>query len=109
MASKKIRARKMARAAVKSRTKSKTSKTAAKRFWKSTASGKIRRAKGRHGHFLSKRGQKARETTGTTLVHETNFDQVNRMLPGLKAKRKRTKYLASKAKKAVQTTAQTKA
>jgi ribosomal protein L35 len=73
--------------------KLKTRKAAAKRFWKSTAKGQIRRSKGSHGHFLAKRGQKARLQTGTTLIHESNYEQANRLVPALGAKRKRSQAL----------------
>jgi ribosomal protein L35 len=73
--------------------KLKTRKAAAKRFWKSTAKGQIRRSKGSHGHFLAKRGQKARLQTGTTLIHESNYEQANRLVPSLGAKRKRSQAL----------------
>lgn len=80
--------------------KMKTRKAAAKRFRKATATGKIVRSKGAHGHFLSKRGQKARNSQGTTMVHESNFNQVNDLLPGLGAKRKRSKHLKNLAARA---------
>jgi ribosomal protein L35 len=80
--------------------KLKTRKAAAKRFRKATANGKIVRSKGAHGHFLAKRGQKARLSQGTTLVHESNFEQVNRLVPALGAKRKRSKALRNAAKNA---------
>ncbi|MBI1308409.1 MAG: 50S ribosomal protein L35 [Proteobacteria bacterium] len=80
--------------------KLKTRKAAAKRFRKASANGKIIRSKGAHGHFLSKRGQKARQSQGTTLVHESNFEQVNKLVPALGAKRKRSKYLKNQAAKA---------
>tara|TARA_B100000609_G_C16809033_1_gene230091 strand:+ start:61 stop:375 length:315 start_codon:yes stop_codon:yes gene_type:complete len=77
--------------------KLKTKKAAAKRFWKSSAKGKIRRGVQGHGHFLSKMGQKARKLQGTTTVSESNFDMVARMLPMLNAKKKRTKALNKEA------------
>ena len=73
--------------------KMKTNRAAAKRFWKITARGKIRRAKQGHGHFLSKMGQKARKLAGTTLVSESNYAKVNELLPYHGAKRRRTKAL----------------
>jgi ribosomal protein L35 len=73
--------------------KLKTRKAAAKRFRKATGTGKIVRSKGAHGHFLAKRGQKARNSQGTTMVHESNFEQVNRLVPALGAKRKRSKAI----------------
>jgi large subunit ribosomal protein L35 len=73
--------------------KLKTRKAAAKRFWKATAKGQIRRSKGSHGHFLAKRGQKARLQTGTTLIHETNYNQANKLVPSLGAKRKRSQAI----------------
>ncbi len=73
--------------------KLKTRKAAAKRFRKATATGQIVRSKGAHGHFLAKRGQKARLSQGTTLVHESNFEQVNRLVPSLGAKRKRSQAI----------------
>lgn len=73
--------------------KMKTKKAAAKRFQKSTASGKIVRGIQGHGHFLSKMGQKARGLAGTTYVSNDDFARVDRMLPYFGAKRKRTKAL----------------
>lgn len=75
--------------------KLKTRKAAAKRFRKATGTGKIVRSKGAHGHFLAKRGQKARLSQGTTMVHESNFEQVNRLVPSLGAKRKRSQAIKS--------------
>ena len=80
--------------------KLKTRKAAAKRFRKATANGKIVRSKGAHGHFLSKRGQKARTSQGTTYVHDSNFEQVNKLVPSLGAKRKRSKFLKNLINKA---------
>jgi ribosomal protein L35 len=80
--------------------KLKTRKAAAKRFRKATANGKILRSKGAHGHFLSKRGQKARNSQGTTYVNDSNFEQVNKLVPALGAKRKRSKFLKNQANKA---------
>ena len=73
--------------------KLKTRKAAAKRFRKATATGQVRRSKGSHGHFLAKRGQKARNSAGTTLVHESNYNQVNALVPALGAKRKRSQAI----------------
>lgn len=73
--------------------KLKTKKAAAKRFKKSTATGKIVRGIQGHGHFLSKDGQKARTGAGTTLVSDADFNMVNNLLPYANAKRKRTKAL----------------
>ncbi len=73
--------------------KLKTKRAAYKRFWKSTAKGKIRRGIRNHGHFLSKMGQKARRLAGTALVDDCNFNMIDRMLPMLRAKRKRTQAL----------------
>lgn len=73
--------------------KMKTKKAAAKRFQKSTASGKIIRGIQGHGHFLSKMGQKARALAGTTYVSDSDFARIDRMLPYFGAKRKRTKAL----------------
>lgn len=87
--------------------KLKTRKAAAKRFRKATANGKIVRSKGAHGHFLSKRGQKARNSQGTTMVHESNFEQVNRLVPALGAKRKRSKAIRSAATRAAAAAAET--
>lgn len=81
--------------------KLKTRKAAAKRFRKATANGKIVRSKGSHGHFLAKRGQKARLSAGTTYVHDSNFEAVNKLVPALGAKRKRSKYLANRLKRAL--------
>ncbi len=79
--------------------KLKTRKAAAKRFRKATANGKIVRSKGAHGHFLAKRGQKARLSQGTTYVHDSNYEQVNKLVPALGAKRKRSKYIANQLAK----------
>jgi len=73
--------------------KLKTKKAAAKRFPKSTARGKIVRAIQGHGHFLSRRGQKAYALAGTTLVSDDDFAKVDKLLPYARAKRKRTKAL----------------
>ena len=81
--------------------KLKTRKAAAKRFRKATANGKIVRSKGAHGHFLAKRGQKARLSAGTTYVHDSNFEAVNKLVPALGAKRKRSKYIAKTLKRAM--------
>ena len=81
--------------------KLKTRKAAAKRFWKATATGQVRRAKGGHGHFLAKRGQKARLSQGATLVHESNYEQVNALVPALGAKRKRSKAIKNALKRLV--------
>lgn len=80
--------------------KMKTRKAASKRFRKATANGKIVRSKGAHGHFLSKRGQKAGDSQGTTYVHDSNFEAVNKLVPALGAKRKRSKYIANQTRKA---------
>jgi ribosomal protein L35 len=82
--------------------KLKTRKAAAKRFRKATANGKILRSKGAHGHFLAKRGQKARLSAGTTYVHDSNFEAVNKLVPALGAKRKRSKYLANQTRRAAE-------
>ena len=71
--------------------KLKTKKSAVRRFWKSTASGKIRRGIKGHGHFLSKKGQGAHALQGTEIVDNNNFAVVDKLLPY--AKRKRTKAL----------------
>ncbi len=73
--------------------KLKTRKAAAKRFWKATATGQVRRAKAGHGHFLAKRGQDARNSQGATLVNESNYEQVNKLVPALGAKRKRSQSI----------------
>lgn len=83
--------------------KTKTRKAAAKRFRKATATGKIIRSKGHHGHFLSKRGQKARLNTGTTYVSDANFEQANALVPALGAKRKRSKAIKNALRKATET------
>jgi len=80
--------------------KLKTRKAAAKRFRKATATGKIIRSKGAHGHFLAKRGQKARNSQGTTLVHDSNFEQVNKLVPALGAKRKRSQAIRNALRRA---------
>lgn len=85
--------------------KLKTRKAAAKRFRKATANGKIVRSKGAHGHFLSKRGQKARNSQGTTYVSDSNFEQVNKLVPALGAKRKRSKAIANKLRRAAEAVA----
>lgn len=81
--------------------KMKTRKAAAKRFRKATATGKIIRSKGHHGHFLSKRGQKARKNQGTTYVNDANFNQANALVPALGAKRKRSKSIKNALRRAV--------
>lgn len=73
--------------------KLKTKKAAAKRFSKSTATGKIKRGIQGHGHFLSKMGQKAYGLAGSTFVSDADFDRVDAMLPYFNAKRKRTRAL----------------
>lgn len=85
--------------------KLKTRKAAAKRFRKATANGKILRSKGAHGHFLSKRGQNARDSQGTTYVSDSNFEQVNKLVPALGAKRKRSKAIANKIRRAAEAVA----
>ena len=80
--------------------KMKTRKAAAKRFRKATATGKIIRSKGHHGHFLSKRGQKARKNQGTTYVNDANFNQANALVPSLGAKRKRSKAIKNALRRA---------
>lgn len=87
--------------------KLKTRKAAVKRFRKATATGKIVRSKGSHGHFLAKRGQKARLTKGTTLVSDANFNQVNALVPSLGAKRKRSKAIKSALRRAAAAATQT--
>lgn len=81
--------------------KMKTRKAAAKRFRKATGTGKIIRSKGHHGHFLSRRGQKARRNQGTTMVNESNFEQVNALVPALGAKRKRSKAIKAALRRAM--------
>lgn len=80
--------------------KMKTRKAAAKRFRKATATGKIIRSKGHHGHFLSKRGQKARKNQGTTYVNDANFNQANALVPALGAKRRRSKAIKNALRRA---------
>jgi ribosomal protein L35 len=80
--------------------KMKTRKAAAKRFRKATATGKIIRSKGHHGHFLSKRGQKARKNQGTTMVNDANFNQANALVPALGAKRRRSKSIKAALRRA---------
>jgi ribosomal protein L35 len=80
--------------------KLKTRKAASKRFRKATGTGKIVRSKGAHGHFLAKRGQKARNSQGTTMVHESNFEQVNKLVPALGAKRKRSQAIRNAIRRA---------
>lgn len=90
----------MAKAKVK-KFKMKTRKAAAKRFRKATANGKIVRSKGHHGHFLAKRGQKARKNQGTTYVSPSNFNQVNALVPALGAKRKRSTSIKNALRRAM--------
>lgn len=73
--------------------KLKTKKAAAKRFSKSTATGKIKRGIQGHGHFLSKLGQKAYALAGSTFVSDADFARVDAMLPYFNAKRKRTRAM----------------
>lgn len=73
--------------------KLKTCKAASKRFPKTTARGKIKRGQRNHGHFLSRRGQKARNLAGTVLVNAHNYDKVCSLMPYENAKKKRTKAL----------------
>ncbi|MFZ2619902.1 MAG: bL35 family ribosomal protein [Alphaproteobacteria bacterium] len=74
--------------------KMKTRRAAAKRFKKSTANGKILRSIRNHGHFLSRRGHhKAAKLAGTTYVNDSNYAMVNKLVPALGAKKKRTKFL----------------
>jgi ribosomal protein L35 len=80
--------------------KMKTRKAAAKRFRKATAKGKIVRSKGHHGHFLAKRGQKARQNQGTTYVNPANFNQVNALVPALGAKSKRSRSIKNALRRA---------
>lgn len=89
--------------------KLKTRKAAAKRFRKATGTGKIIRSKGSHGHFLAKRGQKARKSQGTTLVHESNYHQVNALVPALGAKRKRSKAIKNAIRRRAEGAATTQA
>lgn len=77
--------------------KMKTKKAAAKRFPKATARGKIVRGQRNHGHFLSKMGQAARHLAGTTYVSDSDFNAIAKMLPMLKAKKKRTLALKKDA------------
>lgn len=77
--------------------KLKTKKAAVKRFPKSTARGKIVRCIQGHGHFLSKKGQKAYSLQGTELVSDHDFDRINKLMPYANAKKKRTKALRRQA------------
>lgn len=61
--------------------KLKTNRGAAKRF-KSTASGRFKRARSHLRHILTKKSAKRkRHLRGTTLVHESDTALVRRMLP----------------------------
>ncbi len=85
--------------------KMKTRRAAAKRFRKATANGKLTRSKRNHGHFLAKMGgRKAGKLQGTTYVSAADYNTVNKLLPGLGAKKKRTKAI----KRAVAAAAATK-
>lgn len=86
--------------------KMKTRKAAAKRFRKATATGKIIRSKGHHGHFLSKRGQKARNNQGTTYVSDANFEQANALVPALGAKKKRSRAIKNSLRRAAEASQQ---
>lgn len=97
------------KAAIMAGFKMKTRKAAAKRFWKATANGQVKRAKGGHGHFLSRRGQKARLSAGTTLVHESNYNQVNALVPALGARRKRSLAIKKALRRALAAAAALKA
>jgi large subunit ribosomal protein L35 len=61
--------------------KIKTNKAAAKRF-KRTATGKIKRRKPLKNHILTKKTTKRkRNLRRSTLVHKSDMDRVNAMLP----------------------------
>lgn len=61
--------------------KLKTNKSASKRF-KVTGTGKIKRTQGGKQHILGKKSpKKIRNLRGTTLVDETNFKQIKKMMP----------------------------
>jgi large subunit ribosomal protein L35 len=61
--------------------KMKTNKAAAKRF-KRTATGKIKRRKPLKNHILTKKTTKRkRKLRQPTLVHKSDMDRVNAMLP----------------------------
>jgi len=61
--------------------KMKTNKAAAKRF-KRTATGKIKRRKPLKNHILTKKTTKRkRNLRQPTLVHKSDMDRVNAMLP----------------------------
>lgn len=61
--------------------KLKTNKGAAKRF-KKTASGKIKRRKPLKNHILTKKTRKRkRNLRQATLVHKSDMDRVEAMLP----------------------------
>ncbi|HNU90720.1 MAG TPA: 50S ribosomal protein L35 [Spirochaetota bacterium] len=61
--------------------KLKTNSGAKKRF-KLTKNGKVKRAKGYKRHMLeAKSSKRKRQLRGPGLVHETELDRVKRMLP----------------------------
>jgi len=61
--------------------KMKTNKSAAKRF-KKTGTGKIKRRKPLKNHILTKKTTKRkRNLRKATLVHKSDMDRVNAMLP----------------------------
>lgn len=56
----------------------------AKKRFKATGSGRIKRKKAFKRHILTKKSSKRKRNLGTTgLVHETNEKQVKAMLPYL--------------------------
>ncbi len=61
--------------------KMKTNRAAAKRF-KKTATGKVKRRKPLKNHILTKKSTKRkRGLRKATLVHKSDMDRVNAMLP----------------------------
>lgn len=61
--------------------KLKTKKSASKRF-KVTATGKIKKAKAFKNHILTKKSPKRlRRLAQNGLVHETNLNEVKRLMP----------------------------
>lgn len=62
--------------------KLKTNRGAAKRFKKTTASGRIKRARSNHNHILTKKDPKRKRRLATlTFVHDSDAPMIRRMLP----------------------------
>ncbi len=63
--------------------KMKTNGSAKKRF-KKTASGKLKRKKAYASHILTKKNRKRKRNLGkTALVDSSNFKKISRLLPNL--------------------------